>query len=515
MRGADALVAALKARGVDTIFALSGNQIMPVFDACLEAGIRLVHTRHEAAAGFMAEGFAQASDRIGVALVTAGGGLANAIAPLMTASASQTPLLLLSGDSPVGQDGTGAFQEMDQLALTRSLTKLSRRVTDAADVVDAVAEAIDAACSGDPGPVHLSLPMDVLNAECPRVETPTTSSAPAVDIGPIVDALRAATRPLVLLGPALRGNAGALRRALGCPVWVLESPRGGNDPSLGRFGVAWSQADLVVALGKPIDFSVGFGSRAAYPEAEWITVHGDPVEQKRAVKNLGARLRIGLLASAGQVADGLAGIGDWPSWEEWHREVAELCKARPLLPRDSALSSASLCEAVGSFASLETVLVFDGGEFGQWAQTIAGSGCRIVNGVSGVIGAGLCYAIGARAARPDAVVIALMGDGTVGFHLPEFETAVREGLPFVAIVGNDMRWNAEHQIQMRDYGEERTHSCTLSPARYDLAVEALGGFGAHVSEVGQVSPALAAAVESGLPACVNVEIDGLPAPRFQ
>lgn len=515
MRGADALVAILKAHGVDTVFALSGNQIMPVFDACLDAGIRLIHTRHEAAAGFMAEGYAQASGRIGVALVTAGGGLANAIAPLMTAHASQTPLLLLSGDSPVGQDGTGAFQEMDQVALTRSLTKLSRRVTSADDMVGAVAEAIDAACSGDPGPVHLSLPVDVLNEDCPRFEVPAATSAPAVDVAPIADALRAAARPLVLLGPALRGCEAPLRAALGCPVLVLESPRGGNDPSLGRFREAWSQADLVVALGKPVDFSVGFGARAAFPEAEWITVHGDPAEHERAVRNLDTRLRVGLLTNARQVADALTGIKDWPSWEGWRSEVADMCKTGPILPQGGGLSSASLCAAVKPFMTQETVLICDGGEFGQWAQTLTGAGCRIVNGVSGVIGAGLCYAIGAKAARPDALIIALMGDGTVGFHLPEFETAAREGLPFVAVIGNDMRWNAEHQIQMRDYGTERTHACTLSPARYDQAVQALGGFGAYVTETGQLPPALEAAVESGLPACINVQIDGLPAPRFQ
>ena len=124
MRGADALVRTLEREGTETIFSLSGNQIMPIFDACLETGLRLVHTRHEAAAGFMAEGHAQISGKVGVALVTAGAGLGNAIAPLLTARSSQTPLLLLSGDSPAGMDGMGTFQEMDQVGLTASATKL-------------------------------------------------------------------------------------------------------------------------------------------------------------------------------------------------------------------------------------------------------------------------------------------------------------------------------------------------------------------------------------------------------
>ena len=122
MRGADILAQMLAEDGQSILFSLSGNQIMPVYDAALDARLRIIHTRHEGAAGFMAEGYAQISGKVGVALLTAGSGLGNGIAPLITSRASQTPLLLLSGDSPVAADGRGAFQEMDQAALTRSLT---------------------------------------------------------------------------------------------------------------------------------------------------------------------------------------------------------------------------------------------------------------------------------------------------------------------------------------------------------------------------------------------------------
>jgi acetolactate synthase-1/2/3 large subunit len=135
-----------------------------------------------------------------------------------------------------------------------------------------------------------------------------------------------------------------------------------------------------------------------------------------------------------------------------------------------------------------------------------------VNGVSGAIGGGIGYAIGAKAAAPSADVVALMGDGTAGFHLSEFETAVREGFPFVAVIGNDRRWNAEHELQRRNFGEDRMHGCILSGARYDEAVAALGGFGAHVTSPEDLSDALRDALASGRPACVNVEIEGLPAP---
>ena len=160
------------------------------------------------------------------------------------------------------------------------------------------------------------------------------------------------------------------------------------------------------------------------------------------------------------------------------------------------------------------ILVCDGGEFGQWAQAGVSAPRRVINGVSGAIGGGLCYAMASRVADPTATVFALMGDGTVGFHFAEFETAVRENLPFVAIIGNDQSWNAEHQIQLRDYGPDRLHGCTLSDARYDQAVSAMGGFGAYVESLSDLTDAIRSAVASNKPACVNVKMTGRPAPTL-
>ncbi|MNL15813.1 Acetolactate synthase large subunit IlvG [compost metagenome] len=135
--------------------------------------------------------------------------------------------------------------------------------------------------------------------------------------------------------------------------------------------------------------------------------------------------------------------------------------------------------------------------------------------MSGAIGGGICYAIAAKIARPDATVVLLMGDGTAGFHFTEFDTAVRENAPFLAVIGNDYRWNAEHVIQMREYGPDRLIGCTLSPsARYDAAAQAFGAFGAQVLRADDLDPALSDALRSNRPACVNVEMDGRPAPLF-
>jgi acetolactate synthase I/II/III large subunit len=161
----------------------------------------------------------------------------------------------------------------------------------------------------------------------------------------------------------------------------------------------------------------------------------------------------------------------------------------------------------------DSVLVSDGGEFGQWAQATLRAPNRLINGVAGAIGPSLPFAIGAKAARPESTVVAVLGDGTFGFHMAEFDTAVRSGLPFVAVVGNDSRWNAEHQIQLRHYGPARTQGCTLAPAtRYDLVAAALGGHGEFVRSAAELPAALERAFAAGKPACVNVLIEGAAAP---
>jgi acetolactate synthase-1/2/3 large subunit len=163
----------------------------------------------------------------------------------------------------------------------------------------------------------------------------------------------------------------------------------------------------------------------------------------------------------------------------------------------------------------DTVLICDGGEFAQWGQSMLPVGCRLINGVTGSIGGSLSFALAARLLEPRAPVFAVLGDGTIGFHLSEFETAVRRGLPFVAILGNDARWNAESQIQLREYGQNRMHGCELLPARYDQVVAALGGYGERVERAADLPAAIERALASGKPACVNVMIESIAAPAIR
>ena len=163
----------------------------------------------------------------------------------------------------------------------------------------------------------------------------------------------------------------------------------------------------------------------------------------------------------------------------------------------------------------DTVLICDGGEFAQWGQSMLPVRRRLINGVAGSIGASLSFALAARMVEPKAPVFAVLGDGTIGFHISEFETAVRRGLPFVAILGNDARWNAESEIQRRDYGANRMHGCELLPARYDQVVAALGGHGEHVERAADLPAAIERALASGKPACINVMIESIAAPAIR
>ena len=536
IRGADALLRALRTAGVDTIFTLSGNHIMPVFDAALDHDIRLIHTRHEAAAVHMADAYARLTGTCGVALVTGGQGHTNAVAALPTALAGEVPVLLLSGHAPLGEIGLGAFQELDNAAIAAPLCKHSAVASSAAALPGELAAAIRAARSGRPGPVHLSLPTDVLDARTDpaAITWPAAAAFQPISMplmpetgASIRAAIATAARPLVLTPPALctpdgRATLAHLATALGVPVLPMQSPRGLNDPSLGATAEMFARADLIVLLGKAMDFTLRYGRPPSFaPDARWIAIDPDVEMLARATRALGKRLILAALAAPAEAAEALAAGPQMSAHAAWAAEVAGAIAWRPpgwaaLRQGSAPIHPVTLCAAIAPHLGATTVLVSDGGEIGQWAQSLLGHAAPVVNGVAGAIGASIPFAIAARQARPQATVIAVLGDGTFGFHMAEFDTALRHSLPFVAVVGNDSRWNAEHQIQLREYGAQRAHSCELAPAtRYDLVVQALGGHGEYVIDAADLPAALERAIASGKPACVNVMIDGQPAPTLR
>lgn len=530
--GAELLVAALAAAGVKTIYSLSGNQIMPVYDACLDHDIRIVHVRHESAAVFMADAHAQLTGEVGVALVTAAPGFANAVGALYTAGLNESPVLLLSGDSPVTQDGQGAFQELDQVSVSAPLTKMSLRATRIATIDQDCARALRVARSGRPGPVHLALPFDTLsNARDNPLSTATTVDVAAPmqpspeAVAQIATAIASAERPLVIAGPLLNQTRAAdlrarLQETLQAPVIAMESPRGLNDPALGDLRQVLARADLIISLGKRLDFTTGFGSQAALAaDCKYIIVDADESALAQARAAAGNRLTHACHAGIRESAELLAspGAGNVASRGPWREEVSALLARRVEVDLESTrtpVHPAALAKAVERSikAASESVLVIDGGEVGQWVQAFATADNRLINGPAGAIGGALCYAIAAKVARPEARVIAAMGDGTCGFHFGELETAARIGANVVFVVGNDQRWNAEYQIQIREYGAQRTYGCELSDARYDLAAAGLGCHAEYVTHADELDDAIERAVSAGKPAVVNVQIQGLPAP---
>lgn len=540
IRGSDLVVQTLEAAGVEKIFTLSGNHVMVVFDASLDTRLELIHVRHEGAAVHMADAWSRLTGQIGVALVTGGPGHANAVSAMYTAMASESSLLLISGHAPLDQLGQGAFQEMAQAEVAAPLSKASWVANDPETVDEDIARAIRIARSGRPGPVHVSLPVDVLDALVDV--SPAREPLAAASFDPIPQKLRddtastlmatlaGAQRPLILAGPAMgcavsRDALAQLQDATAIPVVVMESPRGINDPSLGAFAQVLAEADCIALLGKQPDFTLAFGrSPAVSEDCAVIQIDPDPLAYARASKTLGERPQPvhAVVADAVPASQALARAAQSADWmqTDWRDRVDFAVSYRPdewdtfSSADQEPLHPVEICRAVQKVldAHPNATLVADGGEFGQWSQACLNAAIRVINGPAGAIGSALPFAVAARLANPDAPVIAMLGDGTVGFHLAEFDTAVRYGLPFIAVIGNDACWNAEYQIQMRAYGPDRLVGCELLSTHYEKAAEGLGAYGEYVCTGDTLSAALERALESGCPACINVLIKRVPVP---
>jgi acetolactate synthase-1/2/3 large subunit len=532
-RGADIVVRSLQRLGCDRVFTLSGNHIMSLFDAALDAGLDLIHVRHEAAAVHMADAHGRLTGQPGVAMVTGGPGHANAVGALFTALSAESPMVLLSGHAATWELGRGGFQEIRQAEMAAPVCKASWMVQATAELGRDLGEAMRIAASGRPGPVHLSLPSDVLEqrlAEDAIVWPQRTIShgppMPDADADAILAAVAKAKRPIVLAGPQLSSLGGRallaqLEAVIGAPAVVMESPRGIADATLGAFPDLIGRADLIVLLGKALDFTTKWLSGRAFdPELRVIAVDPDPVLLQRAKAEKGERLLVACQADPGSATGMLIARAVERGDDAWLKQARGALDSRPaewadiVSSKPGRLHPAEVFRALRPFVERDpnSVLICDGGEFAQWAQSMLPLRRRLINGVAGAIGPSLSFALSARLLEPQAPIFAVLGDGTVGFHIAEFETAVRRRLPFVAILGNDARWNAESQIQLREYGANRMHGCELLPARYDQVVEAFGGHGEHVERAADLPGAIERALNSGKPACINVMIDSIAAP---
>jgi acetolactate synthase I/II/III large subunit len=424
-----------------------------------------------------------------------------------------------------------------QAEMAAPVAKASWTARSAAALGRDIAAAVRMAKSGRPGPVHVSLPVDLQDATVaadavmwPAAGDFAPNPAPLSDraAASVAAALAGAERPLILAGPTLCDAPGRallvrLGEATGAPAIGMEGPRGLNDTTLGAFAEVLRRADLLVLLGKPFDYAIRFGAAPPLdPACRFVVIDPDHAMIARAAREIGDRLAFSAIADSRPAAETLIAraAARRNSARAWFDEVAAAVRYRP--PEwpstrsrpDGPVHPLELCGAIQPIVEQRphAVLVCEGGEIGQWPQATLKPPRRLINGVAGSIGAAIPFGIAARLADPQALVMVVMGDGSFGFHMSEFDTAVRYGAPFVVVLGNDAGWNAEHQIQLREYGRERAHGCELLPTRYDLVVEALGGHGELVTRAAELGPAIERAIASGKPACVNVMIERVPAP---
>ena len=556
IHGGRLVARALKREGVEHLFTLCGGHIAAIYDGCLDEGLRVVDTRHEQTAAHAADGYARLTGRPGVVAVTAGPGLTDAVTAVATAHRSGVPMVVLGGAGPRVFRDMGSLQDMDHVELMRPITKWAASVPEARRLAEYVTIALRKAMSGVPGPVFLELPLDLLMEmvdpdKCPLPSNYRSDARPAPDPEALARALalaRGAQKPVAIVGSQLRWSrtpAETLTRfldATGIPTFVNGLARGLVDPTGPHFlnrarKFALKHADLVLLFGTPFDFRLSYGqsSRIApgshsglagtlfiilrppgsplFPCTTQFGPHGPPLPHSRP-----QGVDVGLVADTGlalaALADGLAPRGPEPiaAWRAsvHAEERAQWDKmARELESDTDPPNPLRVCAEVAAFVRPGDVVIGDGGDFVGTAAYILkthGVGTWMDPGPLGTLGVGPGFAMAARLLRPDARVIVMFGDGSFGLHAMEFEAMARQGLPVVAVIGNDAGWTQILRGQRQLYGAHRLVATELDHTRYDRVVKALGGHGEWVDRVADLRPALERAFKSGKPAVVNVKI---------
>jgi acetolactate synthase-1/2/3 large subunit len=518
---------ALKEGGAGPLFTLNGGHLWGLYLGAEQEGLRLIDVRHEQTAGFAAEGWARITRGVGVAAITAGPGVTNAMSALAAARQNDSPVLFLGGRAPVARWGMGSLQEMDHLPLVAPLTKSAATIMAPGSAYAMTLASLGAVSSRRTGPAFLDVPIDVLfqAAEPPPAHRAAPvgdpGSAPDPDmVARVADLLRQADRPALVAGGSVWW-AGAedellrLAEAAGTPVVLNGMARGMLPPGHRLFasrarGVALGQADLVLVVGVPLDFRLNFGQAPVIAEqAQIVYVDVDDFRKHRpAAAALYGDLRAALAALSEAVRDG-------PVRDRWIAHVgrandaAQAADAALTGSDSSPVHPARLVAEVDRFCDPDAILVGDGGDFVSFAGRLVHRrrpGLWLDGGPYGCLGSGPGYALAAKLAHPDRQVVLLAGDGAFGFSAMEFETLARHGLPVVCVIGNNGIWALEKHPMRRLLGT--TLLADLAPGiRYDRVVEALGGYGELVESPDQVAPALERAFRSGLPACVNVLCD--------
>lgn len=512
--------------GVSHVFTLCGGHIQHIYDGCLDRGIRVVDFRHEQAAGHAAEGWARATGKPGVALVTAGPGVTDAVTAAANAMRGGVPMILVGGQGPRFFSGMGSLQEMDHVTLLRSITKWSIQVPETRRIPDFVAMAFRKATTGVPGPVFLEMPLDILmNMEKSedlhwptQYRTEHVAGGDPAGVTAAAALLSGAERPVAIVGTQwwwspYRDSIHEFVRRYDLPTFLNGGARGALRPDDPRFfrlcrAGALRQADVVVVFGTPWDFRLDYGNVLS-PGTKVIHVDLDPDVIGH---NRGAD--VGIVGDTGLVMRSLAEAGArvHPDWVQAVRgmETKRYEKMLPEMHSDATpvnplRFSHELAQAIPEDASV----ICDGGDIvGTAAKLVATSrpGHWMDPGPLGTLGVGPSFAIAAKLARPSSPAFIIYGDGSFGLNGMEYEAAARQGIPFVGVMGNDAAWTQIRRGQVQLFGPDRAPATTLAFTRYDQVVEALGGHGEYVERAADIRPAIDRALASGKPALVNVKI---------
>jgi acetolactate synthase-1/2/3 large subunit len=515
---------ALKSRGVEHLFTLSGGHLFSIYDGCKEEGIGLVDVRHEQTAAFAAEGIAKATRRVGVAALTAGPGVSNGISAIAGAQANNSPVCILGGRAPEMRWGSGSLQEIDHLPFVSPLVKSAETVKDPARIAPVTAAALDRAAAAPSGPTFVDYPLDVVFTEA-ELELPPVpereAAQPAPGIEEAAALLAGAERPAIMAGTGLywgraEDELRALAEAVGIPVFLNGLGRGclpsDHELAFSRArGTALQGADVAIVIGVPMDFRLGFGG--SFGEETKIV-------RLDVVPNLLTRNRLPDFDLVGDLRATLAALREAAGgerartrpWLEQLRNVEEERRAAERAELDddrSPLHPVRVYRELNEVLDRDAIVVGDGGDFVSYAGRLIEThepGCWMDPGPFGCLGAGPGQAIGAKVAHPDRQVCLLLGDGAFGFAGMEFDTMSRHGLGVVGVMGNNGIWGLEHHPMQFLYGY--SVAARLRPeTRYDQLVESLGCDGILVREPGELKPALERAFASGRPTLVNVLTD--------
>ncbi|MCL4264631.1 MAG: hypothetical protein KJ069_15515 [Anaerolineae bacterium] len=524
--GGELVARALAAQGVGTLYTLCGGHIAPVYEGCLNNNIAVIDFRHEQAAGHAADAYARLTRNIGAAIVTAGPGVTDAVTAVANAYQARSPMILFGGAAPLRTRGRGALQEMPQTEMFQTFTKASFTIQKTEEIPAQLADAFKLALSGRPGPVFIELPFDVLfNAiDVPEIAPKFVAEPIAPELSAIqamFEILRNAQKPILIAGTQVYwdGASEALREfteQTAVPVFTNGAGRGTlsmTHPHCGKAArsKALREADAVLLIGTPLDFRLKYGLEGWNPDAKLIQIENDAAElhhNRQADVAMVADARLVLEA----LSEGLQGIrwGDWldevRGWEAKKRDQQATWEALD----DAPVNHFRFAAEINKLLDEEMIVVGDGGDIVSAAAKVLDvtmPGQWLDPGPLGCLGVGAPFAIAAQHLYPQKKVLIVSGDGSFGLNGFEFDTAVRYHLPIVAIVGNDAGWGQIRGPQVNMVGEDRAIATKLAPTRYDKIVAAMGGYGEHVDNPADISPALSRAFASGLPACIDVSLD--------